>query len=117
MGKLTAAVCSCGKVLIPPKIRCIYCSVPTKSLEINNTGKIITYTVLHATPDGFEAPLILGLIELELNNDQNKLNLSNPKLICIGKVPEAKLNIGQTVIVEKTDNKYYFKLAKDNNNS
>ena len=73
--------------------------------------------MLHATPEGFNSPLILGLIELELDSDQNNINCSNPKLICIGQIPESKLDIGQKVIVEKMDNKYYFKTSNDNNDN
>ena len=81
MEKITASECECGQMMLPPKERCIICSGPTRPVEIDNTGKLLTYTVLQVTPEGFDPPLILGLVRLD----------GGPKLVGEGKLPEDKL--------------------------
>jgi len=164
MGKLTAAVCECGQVLLPPIERCITCSSPTRSLEINDKGKILTYTVLQVPPEGYNSPLILGLIQLEEERGRDgengeekevegdgevevkwgmvrerweeregegnrevevegekereeqrvgsnrKSRLIYPKLVCVGKLSEAELEMDQRVRVKNIGDKYYFSL-------
>jgi uncharacterized OB-fold protein len=106
MGKITAAVCKCGQILLPPRDRCITCSGVTQPLEINDHGKILTFTVLYSTPEGFNSPLVLGIIELDDVPSSN--NLKHPKLVCESKLPAPKLKIGLRVKVIKIDDKYYF---------
>ena len=65
MEKLIGAVCECGMVFLPPRERCVKCSSHTGPIEINDVGNVLTYTVLHVVPDGFDPPLILGLIQLD----------------------------------------------------
>jgi uncharacterized OB-fold protein len=110
MGKLSVAKCNCGQILIPPKDRCVLCSGETEPVHIPDKGRILTYTILHTTPAGFDSPLILGLIELD--GLRNKENTKSPKLVCIGDINEKDLKIGIQVRVEQIENKYYFK--KDN---
>lgn len=106
MGSITAAKCECGQITIPPKKRCIFCNGKTSEIKIDNTGKILTYTLLHATPEGFDAPLLLGLIELDGVRDT--LNLPPPKILCAGQIPEAELEMDLKVKVMEKNNKYYF---------
>ncbi len=116
MGNLEAAACSCGQVLLPPADRCPACLKHTTPLQITDTGRILTYTVLFAPPKGFNSPLILALIELEISNqnglDKNHHHLRQPKLVCIGRLPESELTMGLRVHVEKIDDKYYFTSSK-----
>ena len=108
MGKLTAAVCECGQVFLPPKERCVSCSGFTESLEIGDKGKILSYTVLHVTPEGFEPPLVLGVVEMDGTAGNEKLK--PPKIVCVGSVLEDELEVGLKVRVLKLDNTYFFGL-------
>jgi len=116
MGILTAAKCDCGQFMLPPKERCILCMKPTKLCEINDTGNILTFTTLHATPEGFEAPLVLAVIKLEPTNQKQNLDKSNkyPIIVCQGRVPEEELKIGLKVKVEEVEKIYYFTNISDN---
>ncbi len=111
MGTLNASMCVCGQIFIPPKQRCIICTGKTEPREINDTGNIMTYTVLQVAHDGFDAPLILGIVELDVSADKNdeigKI-AANPKIICQGQVPEKDLRIGMKVKVKKIDDIYIF---------
>ena len=106
MGTLGAASCKCGKVYIPPKERCLECNGETKPIEIDDSGELLTFTVLQATPEGFTAPLILGLIRLD--GSKEKTDIRSTKLLCEGKVPEPDLSIGLNVRVRLNNGKYYF---------
>ena len=112
MGSLTMTKCSCGTVHLPPRARCINCSLLTESMEIENLGSILTYTILHATPEGFNSPLILGLIELNyeksINFEDNTYKPVKPKIVCVGRISENDLKIGLEVSIEYIDDKYYF---------
>ena len=60
-------------------------------------GRLISYTILHAPPTGFTAPLPIALVELE----------GGVKFLCHGQGPEP-LKLGRTVRIEHVDNIYYF---------
>jgi uncharacterized OB-fold protein len=106
MGTLGATGCRCGKVYIPPKERCLECISKTKPIDIDDSGELLTFTVLQATPEGFTAPLILGLIRLDGSNEET--DSRSTKLLCEGKVPEPDLSIGLKVKVRLKNGKYYF---------
>ena len=89
MGEITATRCNCGQITIPPKDRCIFCNGKTSEIKIDNSGKILTYTILHATPEGFDAPLLLGLIEFDGVRDT--LNLPPPRYYASVKYPKKSL--------------------------
>jgi uncharacterized OB-fold protein len=105
-GNLIAAKCSCGEIMIPARFRCIVCTKTTSEIELGNTGTIITFTILNVPPEGFSAPLILGLIELEPANGEPEA--CKPKLLCEGKVSENYLKIGLKVKINHADGKYMF---------
>ena len=108
---LIASKCSCGEIMIPTRKRCIACSKDTIIIDLGNTGTIITYTILNVPPEGFSAPLILGLIELEPSNDDQKT--CKPKLLCEGNIPENHLKIGLKVKIDYVDGKYLFTKLDD----
>ena len=68
-GKVMATRCrECGIRHFPPKMDCPRClSSDVEWVEIKNNGKLITYTVVHYGPSGFEddAPYILGIGDFE----------------------------------------------------
>lgn len=58
----------CGRTFFPPKKACPYCgSLDTEPVELPKRGKVISWTVEHAVPEGYRdsAPIIVALIELE----------------------------------------------------
>lgn len=63
--KLKASKCGCGKVSVPPKVRCPLCGKPMAGTEVANKGRILSYTVVHVVPDGFDAPRAVALVELD----------------------------------------------------
>jgi len=110
MGLLTAAKCDCGQIMLPPRERCLICMKTTKLCKIKDTGNILTFTTLYATPEGFEAPLVLAVIKLESTNQEQNgdSNIKFPMIVCQGRVPEAKLKIGLRVKVEEVEERYFF---------
>lgn len=71
---------------------------------------ILTYTVLHVAPVGFEPPCVLGLIQLVENGKTNGSDRDQnlPKLVCIGDVPEDWVQVERKVRVKKIDERYHF---------
>jgi hypothetical protein len=66
-GKLLALQClDCGEVTVPPKSTCNKCySRNQKVVTLSGKGLIKTFTVIRVPPEGFEAPYIVALAELE----------------------------------------------------
>ncbi|MBI4154427.1 Zn-ribbon domain-containing OB-fold protein [Candidatus Woesearchaeota archaeon] len=63
---LTGTQCkSCGTLHFPPRKVCD-CGSETGPYRFSGDGKIVSYTVIHTAPDGFEAsaPYTIGLIQL-----------------------------------------------------
>ncbi len=60
---------SCGGVFFPPRIICPTCRRKGKmaDLKLSGNGKIITFSVIHAPPEGYalEIPYVLAIVELE----------------------------------------------------
>jgi uncharacterized OB-fold protein len=108
MGTLKASECKCGNILLPPRKRCIYCSGETHEVEVEGIGSVISYTTLHTTPEGFDAPMILGLIEL--NEIVTGTSSKKPKLFCGGRIDENELKIGLKVNIVESEDKYFFML-------
>ena len=67
--KLMAAKCKkCGTMLLPPRPMCTKCfSSDLEWVELENEGKLLTYTVIHVSPKQFESfvPYSVGIVELE----------------------------------------------------
>ena len=65
---LMAAKCNkCGTVLLPPKPMCTNClSTNLKWIELEGTGKLVSYTVIYIAPEQFQslAPYAVGIVEL-----------------------------------------------------
>lgn len=66
--RLEAAKCSkCGKIEYPPRLACSGCGGREFSTEVLPfEGKLLSYTVIHVAPPGFEdqTPYPLGIVEL-----------------------------------------------------
>ncbi len=101
---LRAAKCTgnCEQIFIPPRATCPKCGVPTERYECLNNAKLLAYTVLDIVQEGFEAPLILGMVEFK----------NGAKLICQGDCDAQYLEIGKNVIIHNKNGKYFFDLPK-----
>ena len=64
---LMAAKCNeCGTVILPPKPMCTKClSINLKWIQMDDTGKLISYTIIHVAPEQFQsiAPYTVGIVE------------------------------------------------------
>ena len=64
---LMAAKCNeCGTVILPPKPMCTQClSINLKWIQMDDTGKLISYTIIHVAPEQFQsiAPYTVGIVE------------------------------------------------------
>jgi uncharacterized OB-fold protein len=99
----------CGAVYVPPMDRCIKCRNLTSSYEVNEHGELTTYTILHSPPEGFKAPLILGIVTLTgIENDNSPKAGAKTNLLCEGRIDESDLEMGMKVKITTTDEKYYF---------
>lgn len=101
---IMAAKCTgeCGGIFIPPRATCPKCGVPNERYECLNNGKLLTYTVLNTVPEGFEAPLIIGMVAFK----------NGAKLVCMGDCNEQDLEIDKSVLVNNKDERYFFVLEK-----
>ncbi len=97
MGSIPASKCSCGRVVAPATKYCPACSRPMEPHTLSDHGRLITYTILHAPPTGFTAPLPIALVELE----------GGVKFLCHGQGADPP-KIGRSVRIEHVDNIYYF---------
>ena len=66
--------------------------------RIKRAAKLLTYTVLHTVPEGFDAPLIIGMVGFPEGEMQ----------LCNGKCEEQDLEMEKKVVVIFEDGKYYF---------
>ncbi len=67
--RLEAAKCTkCGEIFFPPRLICSKCGHKEfENINLPDTGKIITYTVIRVAPSQFvdQAPFAIGIVELE----------------------------------------------------
>jgi uncharacterized OB-fold protein len=68
-GKVMTTRCKkCGTAYFPPKMDCPSClDSDVEWFEITGTGKLVTYTVVHYGPSGFEdeAPYTLAIADFD----------------------------------------------------
>jgi uncharacterized OB-fold protein len=114
--KLMAAQCNkCGTVILPPRPMCPKCFSKDLTWKENpKRGKLLTYTVIHVSPQQFQSltPYAVGIVELE-----NGAHL-------VGIIKDAaidQIEIGMNLIVDFEDtttsattawpqwSRYYFK--------
>lgn len=61
---MDASRCQCGKVSVPPRDRCPLCGRGMERTEVSNKGRLLSYTVVHVVPEGFDAPRSVALVQL-----------------------------------------------------
>ncbi|MHA1926989.1 MAG: Zn-ribbon domain-containing OB-fold protein [Candidatus Thorarchaeota archaeon] len=101
---IKASKCTkCERRIVPPRSSCPYCdSNETINVDLGNNGKVLSYTILHMPPEGFEPPVMLGLVELE--RDTITLCLGDKALI-------DQIEIGSDVIIEQDlEGRFLFRL-------
>lgn len=66
-GKFLGLKCKkCGGYTVPPQKVCSEChSEDMEIVELSRKGEIQSFTVIYTAAEGFEAPYIVGLVELE----------------------------------------------------
>ncbi len=99
-----ASICSCGQLTTPPRRSCLKCGRIMKAIELENKGKILTYTTLHAVPEGFQAPLDIVMVELD----------KGAKLLCRYR-GDPKPEMGMDVNLKKERDQYYCEPIKGEN--
>ncbi len=57
---------ACGGCTVPPKKVCIECTGEDLDvIELSGKGEIRTFTVIRVAAEGFHAPYIVGIVELD----------------------------------------------------
>jgi len=66
-GKLLGLKCQdCGQVTCPPFSVCQKCgSKKLERVELNGKGELKTFTVIHTSPEGFDAPYIVCYVKMD----------------------------------------------------
>jgi uncharacterized OB-fold protein len=87
--------CECGKKVAPYRSICPKCGKEMKSAEFEDFGIVLTHTILHAPPEGYEGPIRFCMVKLK----------GGAQLVC-GYEGDQRLDIGEHVRIKKKDNKY-----------
>ncbi|MBC7324574.1 MAG: Zn-ribbon domain-containing OB-fold protein [Moorella sp. (in: Bacteria)] len=99
-GKVLGLKCrSCGAYTAPPKMCCAECTGSNlEVVELSGRGEIKTFTVIRVPPEGFTAPYIVAMAELEegpwLLGNLEGVDADQASLDLIGK----KVKVGHKVI-------------------
>ena len=66
-GKILGLECrACGAHTAPPRKLCSACgSEEMEQVELSSFGEIKTFTVVHVPPEGYEAPFVVVMVELD----------------------------------------------------
>jgi uncharacterized OB-fold protein len=63
---LNISVCEeCGEVIAPPRLRCPECRKEMRAFEASGLGMVVTHTTVHVVPEGFDPPIVVGLVKLD----------------------------------------------------
>ena len=88
---LNVSVCErCGDILVPPRDNCPGCRVPMSVKAVDGAGEVVTHTTVHVVPEGFQTPIVVGLVRLDAGG----------QVLARAEMP---LEIGQRVEVEEQE--------------
>ena len=87
----------CDMVVAPPATYCPWHPVAMTPTTVPGVGEIVSFTTLHAAPEGFRSPLNIAIVELE----------GGARFVCHGDETRG-LKIGSSVAIEATGDVYYF---------
>jgi uncharacterized OB-fold protein len=63
---LDIAICEeCEEVIVPPRLRCPECRNEMRVFEASGLGLVVTHTTVHVVPEGFDPPIMVGLVKLD----------------------------------------------------
>ena len=96
---IEGAKCECGKMLVPFRITCPKCGKEMTKTGFEEKGIVLTHTTLYATPEGFEIPINLAMVELD----------GGANLVC-GYEGEENLKIGDKVKIKTKDDLFFCEL-------
>lgn len=98
MTDIAASRCPrCQAVVAPPAAYCPWHPVAMTPTTVAGVGEVVSFTTLHAAPEGFRSPLNIAIVELE----------GGARFVCHGDETRG-LKIGSTVAIEALDDVYYF---------
>ena len=98
MAEIAASRCPrCQVVVAPPSTYCPWHPVAMTPTTVPGVGEIVSFTTLHAAPEGFRSPLHIAIVELE----------GGARFVCHGDETRG-LKIGSSVAIEAIDDVYYF---------
>jgi DUF35 OB-fold domain, acyl-CoA-associated len=84
-------------IVAPPAPFCPHHPVAMAPTTVAGVGEIVTFTTLHAPPEGFRSPLHIAVVALE----------GGARFVCHGAETRG-LKIGSRVAIEAVDAVYYF---------
>jgi hypothetical protein len=87
----------CAMVVAPPAPYCPRHPVAMMPAALRGVGEVISFTTLHAAPEGFRSPLHIAIVELG----------GGARFVCHGAETRG-IRIGSRVAVEAIDNVFYF---------
>ena len=87
----------CMATVAPPSRFCPWHPVAMEPAEVEGIGEVVSFTTLHATPEGFRSPLHIAIVELG----------GGARFVCHGAATRG-LKVGSTVAIEEVGNIYYF---------
>lgn len=61
---IRGARCQCGKNIVPFRRLCPSCGNQMEEADYEDSGVVLTHTILHTAPEGFEAPIRLAMVRL-----------------------------------------------------
>ncbi len=64
---LNVSICEkCGEIMAPPRSKCPECRKEMDVVSVDGKGVVATHTTVHVVPEGFEAPIRIGLVKLDM---------------------------------------------------
>lgn len=98
MSDIPASRCPrCHVLVAPPATYCPWHPVAMTPTTVPGVAEVVSFTTLHAAPEGFRSPLNIAIVELE----------GGARFVCHGDETRG-LKIGSTVAIEAIDDVYYF---------
>jgi uncharacterized OB-fold protein len=95
---MNGSSCSCGKIYAEERQICAFCGKTLKPKDLDDDAILLSFTIIHTTPEGFDSPILLGLAELS----------GDAHLLCECR-SESDLKIGRKGLIETEDGKHYFR--------
>ncbi|UCE11961.1 MAG: OB-fold domain-containing protein [Candidatus Thorarchaeota archaeon] len=105
---IDASLCgNCGRAVVPPRDLCPYCGPRVNNMtatKLEGRGEVLSHTMLHNPPEGFDAPLKIALVSLQ----------HEAVVLCVSKsTDDDAIEIGdQVTVVLGEDERFFYSLSK-----